>query len=445
LQPGEAFNIVDYSDRVESFARRAVVKDASTIVAARRYLAGLTTGGGTNIEGALAAALAPEPLARHLPLVLFLTDGLPTVGVKDEVTLKERALAANEHDRRLFTFGVGFDVNVPLLDRLADSSRAKSTYVLPGEDVEVAVGQVFRRLAGPTLTNLAMEVRDSSGGETVRSFRDVYPERLPDLFEGDQLVLLGRYTDGNASVRVVLSGDQGDDRKRFGVDFDLAKATRRNDFVPRLWAARRIAALMDEIRQAGADPRAALAMQDDPRWSELAEEVLTLSTKHGVLSEYTAFLALEGTDLGDWAGMNAIAVGNLIERGAHTRSGGAAVNQGRNWNELRDNSRLAYDNGYWDAGNRRVSMVDVQPLADRVLFRRGERWVDGHALGAAAAPEPDEEIDFGSAAHAALVRELAETRRGGLLSLPGEVLLRLDGRNVLVRNGATDGADAVQR
>ncbi len=138
---------------------------------------------------------------------MFLTDGLPTVGDTSEKTIRSLVTTTNPHHRRVFTFGVGVDVNAPLLDRLAQDSRATSTFVLPGEDVEVKVSDVFNRLAGPILTNPEIRVTDSSGlfsafgvsGNPGPPPAGLFGpiRQIPDLFEGDHLIHLGQYNTDN--------------------------------------------------------------------------------------------------------------------------------------------------------------------------------------------------------------------------------------------------------
>ena len=145
LADGESFNIIDYATTVERFATKPVVKNRETVLKARRYLANLRPTGGTNIHDALVEALGQPATKGALPIVLFLTDGLPTIGNTSEVAIRTVVQKGNPHKRRLFTFGVGADVNVPLLDRVAETTRATATYVLPKEDVEVKVGRVFQK------------------------------------------------------------------------------------------------------------------------------------------------------------------------------------------------------------------------------------------------------------------------------------------------------------
>ena len=439
LGAGEVFNIVDYADQVESFAPRPVAKSEATMVEARRYLRALQAVGGTNLHEALARTLGQDHTTGTLPLVLFLTDGLPTVGVTSEVAIRDMVAAANTSERRIFSFGVGSDVNVPLLDRLAGITRAVSTYVLPGEDVEVKVGSVFRKLAGPVLANLELETVDEDGAVTTRAVRDLLPQRIPDLFEGDQLVLLGRYL-GDQPVHFRLEGSAAWGRRTFSFGFDPARASTRNYFVPRLWATRQIAFLVDEIRQGGAEvaaiPRAAgnPAIRD-PRREELVEEILRLSTRFGVLSEYTAFLATEGTALEDWGELRTTCATNLDLRAVQTRSGLGAVNQGLNSNFAQQQVQVDYYNGFWDENNERVTIGNVQQINDRAFLQRGIRWIDSGLVGDGAEAPPDEVVDFGSPAHHALLTRLAGEGRAGCLSLAGEILLRVDGRRILVRNG----------
>jgi len=449
---GEAFNIVDYSGDVSLFSAQPVVKTGESIREARDYLATLTSAGGTNLHEALRVALAQPRAAgdgRRLPLVLFLTDGLPTQGITSEVTIRDLAVQANPYERRVYTFGVGADVNVPLLDRVADESRGTSTYVLPGEDVEVKVGNVFDDLYGPVLADVELEVVDENGAVDTRAVRDLMPRRIPDLFEGDQLVLLGRYLK-EGLLRFRLHGDFFGERRTFAFECDMARANPRNTFVPRLWASRRLGFLVDELRQDGAESTAVAAranggMPADPRQAELVNEILRLSTEYGVLTEYTAFLATEGTDLSDWDGNGATTAGNVGAWAMNTRSGVHGLSQDANIRFLQ-NQNFPNNPNVNFTGNltpalapgevtfEEVSYATVQQMGDRALFRRGNRWIDARLVEEGASFEPDEVIDFGSEAHAALLRRFAGEGLQGVLSLHGEVLVDVDGRAVLVRN-----------
>lgn len=442
LADGEAFNIVDYSSAVALFSPRPVVKEKKSIAEAREYLAALRPTGGTNIHDALLEALRQdrEGSVPRLGIVLFLTDGLPTVGRTRESEIRDLVEKGNPHQRRVFTFGVGSDVNAPLLDRVADATRAKSTYVLPREDVEVKVGEVFRQLYGPVLASPVLETVDSAGAVSTRRVRELVPALPADLFEGDRLVVLGQFAGPNP-LDFRLSGNFFGAPRTFSFRFDLDKATTRNAFVPRLWATRRIAELVDQIRQAGADAAGGVSsigstVFADPKLRELTDEIVRLSTEFGVLSEYTAFLATEGTDLADVPTQVQACQVELEKKAVHTRSGVAGLNQSFNIQDGKQKAWRNYANAFVDENLNRVEVSGVRQVCDRTFFRRDGRWVDSQALGTGLLPLPDSIVEFGSPEHARLVEKLVSENRQGVLSLDGETLIRCDGRNVLVRNAA---------
>jgi Ca-activated chloride channel family protein len=436
LADGEAFNVVDYSTNVERFAPVPVIKSREAVLAARAYLNALRPNGGTNIHDALVEALRqPVAVPGYLPIVLFLTDGLPTVGRTAEGAISTVVEQGNPHQRRIFAFGVGADVNVPLLDRIADFTRASTSYVLPREDVEVKVAQVFERLYGPVLAGPELSVIGPDGAPRTDRIHDLAPPVLPDLFEGDPVILLGKYRD-DEPLNLRLAGSFLGEQRVFGFHFNLDRATTRNAFVPRLWAGRRIAFLVDEIRQLGGGaslgaPGAGIA--HDPRFRELADEILRLSTEFGVLSEYTSFLATEGTDLGQWNSLLTACSSNLEDRAWRTRSGAAAVNQGVNFNEGKLAAQLNYRNGHLDEKLARVEVNGVQQIQDRCFFKRGDEWVDGRLVQEQSSLVFDFEIHFASAEHFALIEELAASGQAGLLSLPGDIRLVHNHKTYLVR------------
>jgi Ca-activated chloride channel family protein len=464
LADGEYFNIIDYSDSIASFSERPVAKSSETTAKARDYIKGLRANGGTNIHDALIEALRQEPTPGTLPVVLFLTDGLPTVGQTGEVAIRDAAVAANKAGRRVFTFGVGYDVNAPLLTGLARASRAASTFVLPEENVEVKVGQVFRRLSGPVFDTPKLTVVVAGNGEVVpRPIRELQPGVLPDLFEGDQLVVLGQYTDSSAR-RLVIEGNFLGQPRRFEFAFDASKATTRNSFVPRLWATRKIGALIEQIRQAGADGHApgAPAPTSDPRTKELVDEIVRLSIRWGILTEYTAFLATEaqyapgrpvdpmsllspagrgrtrplGTRF-DSAGVYAAAAGELAAKAAGARLGKEAVNQDVNLGYQTAATCENKLNEFLDADMRKVTVTSVCQVADRTLFQRGPRWVDARILDKET-EAPETTVAFASDEYNRLVDELARDNRQGLLALGGDVYMLYKGQRVLVKGPETD-------
>lgn len=459
LREGEFFNIIDYSGTVERFADRPQPKSAETIEAARAYITAIEANGSTNLHDALVAALRQPVAEGALPLVLFLTDGRATDGVTSEVGIREAAKAANEHGRRVFTFGVGFDLNAPLLTGLAEATRAAPTFVLPEDNIEVKVSEVFDRLDGPVLVGprlhgLTAHAGDLSGRQFIRS---ALPGNLPDMYAGDQVIVLGQYTTNDQFVLLIDGSGGAEDLeggrpagalrgRQMEVLFDPAEATVANSYVPRLWAQRRIADLIGSIRQAGAEGR-------QPE-QELVDEIVRLSTEHGILTEYTSFLAAEETQYsGDvvtagGAHMPASTMNSsrardeLSSKAVQARAGRDAVARER---QLQDDYTNGYarQNAYVDAaaapaapgrsfGETRIS--NVQRANDQTLFQRANnRWVDARVLEREN-DAPDQTVEFGTEAYFALVDDLVSQSRQGLIANRGEVLLLNRGQLVLVRN-----------
>jgi Ca-activated chloride channel family protein len=431
LDEGEAFNLVLYNEGVDPFSPRPVRKSRETEREARRFLDEMTARGGTNIYDALLEALRPAPAEGTLPIVLFMTDGLPTVGQTAESAIRDLARRHNPHRKRIFTFGVGVDVNTPLLEKVAYENRGFTTFILPAEDVEVKVGRVFDRLKGPVLADPELEI----GGDGSRRATDLIPGRLPDLFEGDQIVLLGRYR-GDEPLEFTLRGNHRGTPRAFRFRLALDNATARNGFVPRLWASRKIGLLVDAVREQGADGAASAIgakQRTAPMARELVEEIVRLSTEFGILTEYTAFLAREGTDLSKKEDLLSSAGDLLRSRAIRTRSGYASVNQDINNQSLKSQACVNPLNKFLCPDMSESATASVQQVCDLAFFKRGGRWVDSRLLDSGSEARPARVIPFGSDEFRALAERLAREGRQGCIALRGDILLQVDGRPVLIQ------------
>jgi len=288
LHEGDLFNIVAYDSQVESFRPELERFNKETRKAAMGFVEDLEAGGSTDIDAALRTALAQLTDAKRPSYVVFLTDGLPTAGVVNEMQIVERSKDTNDVRARLFVFGVGFDVNSRLLDRLARAHFGQSEYVRPDEDIEDRVSRLYRRIQSPVLTGVKIQftLDDDEAGKPVRH---VYPGGEFDLFAGEQLVVVGRYRRPGAA-RVVVSGEVGGEPRKYDFTAKLVKKSRDESlaFVEKLWAVRRIGQILDELDLRG-------------RNEELVEELVRLATRHGILTPYTSFLADESVNLHDYA------------------------------------------------------------------------------------------------------------------------------------------------
>jgi Ca-activated chloride channel homolog len=432
LDDGEAFNVILYNETVDAFSERPVRKSRSTVKGATEFLEGMTARGGTNIHDALLEALRQPPAEGTLPIVLFMTDGLATVGQTSEAAIRELARKGNPHERRVFTFGVGVDVNTPLLEKIAYESRATTTFVLPSEDVELKVAAVFKRLEGPVLADPKIS---SAEPGLPRRTRELIPGRIPDVFEGDQVVLLGQYK-GDDPLEFTLRGNYLGTPRVFKFRLPVDGATTRNGFVPRLWASRKIGLLIDEIREQGGAPGVVSLEAKSvasPASRELIDEIVRLSTEFGVLTEYTAFLAREGTDLSKKAEVLSEANNLFRDRAVQTRSGLGSVNQEVNNQYQKAMSCVNPRNEFLDARMNKVATAAVQQVCDLAFYKRRDAWVDSRIVANPAEVKPDRVIVFGSQEFRDLAAKLAREGRQGSIALRGDILMLVDGRPVLVK------------
>jgi len=241
---------------------------------AARWVDRLVASGGTNIAGALEEAFRqPSPDSR-LPIVVFLTDGHPSTGERNPERIAERAERLRGR-ARVFAFGVGYDVNTYLLDRLTAAGRGTTEYLEPGENLEDALSTLAAKIRHPVLTDLAI-------ADAPVRLVEVYPVTLPDLFAGEDLIVFGRYqaARGDRTGEVRIAGSRAGRTERFATEATFPAHAPGNDFIPRLWAARKVGELSRRIRLDGADP-------------ELVEELRETALRYGILSEYTAYLVQE--------------------------------------------------------------------------------------------------------------------------------------------------------
>jgi len=274
LNPKDRFGVVSFATSVRKYREALVEASPEQIENARKWVDGLKPGGGTAMQAALDAAvdLRTKDEGRSFTVVFF-TDGQPTLGEMKPDNILKNVASRHSSNTRLFTFGVGDDVNTTFLDQLADTTRAVSTYVRPAEDIETKVSSLYGKMTHPVLANVKLSVSDN-----IRLY-ETYPQQLPDLFWGSQLVVLGKYT-GNGPASVRLTGQVGTETREFAYDVKFpARTTDDKDFVESLWARRKVGLLLDQIRINGEQ-------------KELMDEMLALARKYGIATPYTSFLVV---------------------------------------------------------------------------------------------------------------------------------------------------------
>ncbi len=290
LNESDRFELIRFSTEVEPLFSSLVAAEKSNRQRAEEFVDHLKPMGATAIDDALKPALGLQPGARPderrehtvdttaLPgdrpfVIIFLTDGRPTIGVTDEDQIVTHVKRETDGHTRIFCFGIGTDVNTHLLDKITEETRGFSQYVLPEEDLELKVSSFYSKIKEPVLTNPTLKF----SGE-IRPAK-LYPSTLPDFFKREQLVLVGRYS-GQGDSAAVLEGTIQGGAKKSAYDLNFPAESSANDFIPRLWATRRVGYLLDEIRLHGDN-------------SELRDEVTELARRYAIVTPYTAYLIVE--------------------------------------------------------------------------------------------------------------------------------------------------------
>lgn len=280
LNPEDRFNIITFSTDIDAFDSR--LQPASQAGEALSWVGRLSAAGSTDINRALLETCSYAEAERPT-YVIFLTDGLPTEGVVESGAILENLESAAPQNLRLFAFGVGYDVDTYLLDSLASAHHGTSNYVLPGERLDESLSSFYERISTPVLTDLELDFGDME-------VYDVYPQPLPDLFRGSQVLVVGRYRQGGVTT-VTLSGALEANRQTFHFpeqDFARASEVANDDpltALPRLWATRKIGNLLNQIRLKGAD-------------QETIDQIVRLSIRYGIITPYTSYLVTEPMPLG---------------------------------------------------------------------------------------------------------------------------------------------------
>ncbi|MDP2898371.1 MAG: VIT domain-containing protein [bacterium] len=273
LNKGDRFNIVRFATDVNPFRENLVEVNDESIAAAKEFVEKMEARGGTDIGSALEKALSVEMKEDRPYLIVFLTDGKPTVGMTDENQIIKSVAQKNKGRVRLFAFGVDYNINTRLLDTLAAENKGVAEYVEPKEDIEIKVSSFFAKASHPVLASPEL-----SFGDKVHTY-EIYPKELPDLFKGSQVLVLGKY-DGTGDVAVTLTGKVNEDKRSFVYETTFPERNEGNDFIERLWATRKVGYLLEEIRLHGEE-------------KELKDEVLRLSKEYGIPTPYTSYLIVE--------------------------------------------------------------------------------------------------------------------------------------------------------
>lgn len=276
LKSDDRFNVIRFSSDVETMNSGLLVANRANIERAKSFVSAFEAAGGTAIDEALAAAFKQDSGSKTPHMVVFMTDGKPTIGETDIKAIVANAARGNTRKARVFPFGVGDNLNTHLLDKLALAHRGSSEYVKPNEDIEVAMSSLYNKIAFPVLSDVGLELRG------VQAYA-MLPKAPGDLFRGQQLLIVGRYR-GTGDKLVRMTGSLAGTTKTF--DFEGTFPAKRSDdrFIAQLWAYRQVGYLLDQVRLNG-------------ETHELRQEVIQLAKRFGIVTPYTSYLVVEDTPI----------------------------------------------------------------------------------------------------------------------------------------------------
>lgn len=385
LNDGDRFNLIWFNTEITSFTDRLnrkvglfdgerthhseVLSDHLIDISDGReraisYIDGIEARGGTNINQALLTALAEKPDPNRPRIIVFLTDGCPTVGVRNPSEILRNVAHANNNQSRIFVFGVGYDLNVRLVDKLAADNGGARNYVKPNEDIEEAVSSLFRKMNRPVLVNVKLDF-----GQIIT--KELTPMNLPDVFRDEQLMILGRY-EGYGDTVIKLRGAIGSEQQEYPKNVKFAQIEMDFDHLPQLWAQRRIAELVDQA-----------ALGDNSE--ELSKEIEQLSKEYDVITPDTYF---EMEDDGSYR--------RHYQSNIHL-----AYDQRRTKDDLVNRTREVEFRKYTHS---RRQFDNIKSYGDKSFYLHGKLWVDSKYDG----QSETKKIEFGSDAYFDLARKSNE-------------------------------------
>jgi len=374
LNQDDNFNIIRFSTEAYSLFKKIQIADKENKVQAKKFIDELQAIGGTNIEEAFELAFKEYHNSNRPHFVVFITDGKPTIGEMNDDKLVKKILNSNNNNTRIFTFGVGDEINTHLLDKLTDATKAWRTYVGNDEDIEIKVSNFYDKIQSPVLSDIKLDF------DNIEVYQ-IYPEKLPDLFKGSNLLVFGRYK-GSGKVEIKLTGKINGRQKEFTIRDNFTNQETDYNFIPTLWASRRIGHLLDVIRLNGDD-------------KELVDEITSLAREFGIITPYTSYLIMEDEETRVRGGRLVDGLQSLSPRpelkmqnksdyyrmNEKTGSGSIIVseefqnlNSASNFDQTKQGAnRLSYKDS---KGNLQNLSRQVRNVSGRAVYQQDNYWVD---------------------------------------------------------------------
>jgi Ca-activated chloride channel family protein len=428
LQPGDKFEVVRFSTDAEALFGKRVLNTKENNLKAQNFVKNLQELGGTNIDEAFDLALAEKADPTRPHIVLFLTDGKPTIGQTDGDALATEIKAQSNKEARIFSVGIGHDLHTKLLEKISLETKGYHTYISPEEDIELKVADIYKKLSRPVLTDIKIKAE----GDVHVS--QIYPKELPDLFAGSSLTLFGRF-DKPGTVKITVTGKVRGTPFSFTKGGIISSENAQHDFIPSLWATRKIGWMLEEIRLRGES-------------DELKSEIVLLARKYGIITPYTSYLIIEDEQQQAvrrdrpmptprpimFESMEEKSMAKKEYDDMKTISGSGSTRSG---NELRNMNNAeavsvanqGYNRVVADAGKSaetNSSNLNFRNASGRGFYYDGKTWNEAEP----SKTTTKKIIKFGSTEYFALIQSMPETK--GILSLGRNVNFTYRGVNVVV-------------
>jgi Ca-activated chloride channel homolog len=380
LNPDDRFEVIRFSTEAEALFQKRVVADQANKARAIEYIKKLRPIGGTNIDEALGLACKEKKDPNRPHMIVFITDGKPTIGETNEDPLIKKIKSSNADNTRIFTFGIGDDLNTHLLDKITEETRAYRTYISEQEDIEVKISNFYSKVSSPILTDIVLNF--NANGKV----RNVFPKDLPDVFKGSSITVLGRF-ENNGPVKITLEGKLNGKPEKYNFSGEF-EGGQSNDFIAPLWASRHIGYLLDQIRLNGEN-------------KELVEEVTSLAKKYGIITPYTSYLILEdeqlnitrndipsdrvifnnrfvGGEADEFRGRTKKEYSNLgVKSGQPSVTSSSELQELGNATKLSDNKQGVGRMLYKDkTGKTQNFSTQVKNIQGRAIYQTNEEWID---------------------------------------------------------------------
>lgn len=272
LRPDDHFRIISFSNSASHFASGSTKATERNKYRAISHIQGLLAGGGTELNRALNAAFDTGQPKNTTRLVVFLTDGY--IGDERNViqTISDRIGNA-----RIYSFGVGNSVNRFLLDAMAKEGRGYARYVPVDGNYREIAEDFAAKLKTPLLTDISIDWNGLDVSEPT-------PARIPDLFEGGSVRVLGRYREGGKH-RIHVNGFVNGHSASLPLDIDLdagedGTTARSDKTLPLIWAREQIF-----------DKNRAYTIGGSVN-EGLKQEITRLGLTYSLQSRFTSFVAV---------------------------------------------------------------------------------------------------------------------------------------------------------